>query len=323
MLSQLSENGFFVAPVEHNVIKSFLALKPGHGIPQGTSLSLFLANLACWRLDRDLLDDGLKFARYADDTVIWSPHYDRICRGAERIAEFSRSTGVAINPYKSSGISLLVKRGFSSEFAKTKDHIEFLGYKLSSDHVSIKTAAVQRIKRNISYTLYHHLIQPLRGDALQAVTIPANDEDRDLVVAISTIRRYLYGNLTEDLLKAYLGGRYDRMTFKGLMSFYPLVTDEEQLRALDGWLISIIFRCVQLRSRLLKKWNQDRSDRFPFNTNRSRFARICRSMRVKDKPLYQIPSFLRIHQAVQKRLLIGGVGETIDPSDDPYQYEAE
>jgi RNA-directed DNA polymerase len=227
LLKQLSENGFFIAPVEQRIIESFLALNNQRGIPQGTSLSLFLANLACWRLDRDFLDDGLKFARYADDTVIWSPHYDRICRAAERIAEFSRYTGVAINPYKSSGISLLVKRGFTSEFKQTKDHIEFLGYRLSSDDVSIKAAAVQRIKRNISYTLYHHLIQPLKGRELRALRIPANDEDRDLVVAVSTIRRYLYGNLTEDLLKAYLAGRYDRMTFKGLMSFYPLVTDEQ------------------------------------------------------------------------------------------------
>jgi hypothetical protein len=44
-------------------------------------------------------------------------------------------------------------------------------------------------------------------------------------------------------------------------------------------------------------------------------------MLVNNKPLYEIPSFFRIHQAVQKRLLIGGVEETIDPSADAYQYQ--
>jgi len=36
------------------------------GIPQGTSISLFLANVAPWDLDRSLERLGVSFVRYAD-----------------------------------------------------------------------------------------------------------------------------------------------------------------------------------------------------------------------------------------------------------------
>ncbi len=47
------------------------------------------------------------------------------------------------------------------------------------------------------------------------------------------IRRYLYGNLNETVLKKYLNGAYKRLTFKGIMSFYPLIDDKNQLHELD------------------------------------------------------------------------------------------
>ena len=42
------------------------------GVPQGTSISLLLANLAAAPLDRELERLGVGFVRYADDTLIWS-----------------------------------------------------------------------------------------------------------------------------------------------------------------------------------------------------------------------------------------------------------
>lgn len=50
LFSQFSKNGFFVSPEEQFIIKAFLQDRKV-GIPQGTSISLFLANLTCWSLD--------------------------------------------------------------------------------------------------------------------------------------------------------------------------------------------------------------------------------------------------------------------------------
>jgi hypothetical protein len=51
---------------------SYKPLSQGFGIPQGTSISLFLANVAAYALDRRLETLGVGFVRYADDTIIWS-----------------------------------------------------------------------------------------------------------------------------------------------------------------------------------------------------------------------------------------------------------
>ena len=40
------------------------------GIPQGNTISLFLANAVCYELDQRLQGLGIRFARYADDVVV-------------------------------------------------------------------------------------------------------------------------------------------------------------------------------------------------------------------------------------------------------------
>lgn len=74
-----------------------------------------------------------------------------------------------------------------SEFANTKSQVEFLGYAISVDNVSIKNASVAKIKKQISYILYKHLIQPLNNKPLKAIKIPVNDKDEALLSAICEI----------------------------------------------------------------------------------------------------------------------------------------
>lgn len=76
------------------------------------------------------------------------------------------------------------------------------------------------------------------------MTIPNNNEDPAFVTAIMQIIRYMYGELNEQLIRLYLLGHYKRLTFKGLMSFYSLINDEEQLKELDGWLVSTILNSL-------------------------------------------------------------------------------
>lgn len=136
LIEQFSENGFLISDFEREVIFSFLnKMENGKGLPQGTSLSLFLANLACWKLDKRLEKEGLRFARYADDTFIWSDSYNKISKSLEYINEFSKEAGVEINLSKSDGISTLSKKGMRSELFSDKQYVEFLGYKLSSDNI--------------------------------------------------------------------------------------------------------------------------------------------------------------------------------------------
>ncbi len=317
--AQYDTNGFFISNEERHVVNSFLEDRTV-GIPQGTSISLFLANLVCWRLDLGLEREGLKFARYADDTVIWSPDYQKICAAFTIINEFSSSAGIPINAKKSDGISLLTREDLPTEIKSTKTNIDFLGYSISVNSVAIKDASLKKIKKQISYLLYRNLIQPLRGSKLTGLIIPANDKDAALLTAMMQIRRYMYGGLSGQQLRNYINGRTKRIYFKGIMSFYPLVNDEEQLRALDGWLVSVICRSLKLRSKLLKKWGYSRSGSFPFNVRCSELPQQFRAKKVHGKPLLEVPSFMLIQRAMQKGLVNRGIESVMNRESKDYDY---
>lgn len=146
LFSQLHKNGFLVSKLEENVIKAFLN-NGDKGIPQGTSLSLFLANLICWRLDKDLESMGLTFARYADDTVILSQSYEKICEAYNAVDKFSRISGVPVNRKKSLGISLLTLPDFNHNELSSKESFNFLGYAVGVNSISARSETINKIKK--------------------------------------------------------------------------------------------------------------------------------------------------------------------------------
>lgn len=319
LVKQFDENGFFISPEERYIIKTFLKDR-NVGIPQGTSISLFLANLTCWSFDSELEKEGVKFSRYADDTIVWTQDYSKICNSFGLINRFSKDAGVKINAAKSEGISLLTKEGFPSEIL-AKCSLDFLGYTLSVNKVSIKKKSERKIKKQISYILYRNLIQPLKLTSLAGQVIPVNDDDVNFLRAMMQIRRYMYGGLSKKQIKDYLSGRTKRIYFKGVMSFYPLVNDTKQLTELDGWLLSVIYRAVQLREKLLRvQWNYNRAHFFPFVHSRDELLEICATKKMNGKNLFEIPSFLLIHQALQKGILESGIERIMNPDSLNYDY---
>ncbi|WP_269058745.1 reverse transcriptase domain-containing protein, partial [Pseudomonas syringae group genomosp. 3] len=319
LYSQLHENGFLISDEEEAVIKAFLASRD-KGIPQGTSISLFLANLVCWKIDKSLEKSGLKFARYADDTVIWSPDYAAICKSFSIINDFSKEAGVSINAKKSDGISLLARDGLPAEIA-SKSYLNFLGYSISVGKVSIKESAEKRIKKQMAYLLYRSMIQPLKSSPLKGLVIPANDRDKALLVSIMQVRRYMYGGLSNRDITDYISGRKKYLQFKGVMSFYPLLNDESQLRNLDGWLVSMIYRCIQLRSKLLILHGFNRQHSFPFNVAHKNLVEQLGRRRIKGKRLLEIPSFTLIYRALQRGLREAGIEKVMHPQSLKYEYK--
>lgn len=318
LFEQFGKNGFFISPEEQFIIKAFLKDR-NVGIPQGTSISLFLANLTCWSFDQKLEKEGVKFSRYADDTIAWSPDYSKICNSFLFINEFSKKAGIKINPTKSEGIHLLTKQGLPSEIS-SKNTLDFLGYSLSVDTVSIKNKSIKKIQKQISYISYRNLIQPLKQKSLAGQTIPANDHDENFLTAMMQIRRYMYGGLSKKQIKDYLSGRTTKIYFKGIMSFYPLVNDVNQLKMLDGWLLSVIYRTLKLRCKLLLNWNFNRHHIFPFKENRKELFDRCSKEKIYGKKLLEIPSFLLIHQALQKGLINSGIERIMNPNSLNYDY---
>ena len=320
LFSQLKENSFLVSELELHVIKSFLKPYNGKGIPLGTSISLFLANVACWKLDRMLENQGIRFARYADDTIIWSKEYSKISYAFDIIMKFSKEAKIELNFNKSDGINLLQSEGLKSEFKNSKDYVEFLGYKISCKNVGIKEASIGRIKKQVSYLLYRNLIQPINKVPFGAMNVPANNMDKDFITSIMQIRRYLYGNMTEVTLKKYLNGTYKKLTFKGIMSFYPLITDEFQMLGLDKWLVSTIMNVLKKRKMLLLQYNsQFNFEQFPFNCSKDQLIETCKIESVYNKKgLMEIPSFLRIFRALKIGLTNEGIEKIMNPKSNSY-----
>jgi RNA-directed DNA polymerase len=256
----LSVGGFVCSDQDSAVIEAFLASstanadnyrsdpdqgdKRGRGIPQGTSLSLFLANVACWELDRKLEERGVRYARYADDVLVWSDSYSKVSDSYNIIHDHGRMMSVDINVQKSPGISLVSSMG--SEI-RGKCDVAFLGYQLSPRKVSIGKKSVQKIKKKVALLVYQNLLQLPKREALFNRNRLGAAVDWDYVVAISQVRRYMYGGLSEDRIRAYLAGRVPHLHFRGVMSYFPLVDDAEQLRKLDGWLLYTIRAALKCR----------------------------------------------------------------------------
>ena len=174
MWKVLESEGFIVSPEERHVINAFLessacdkknypvgAQQRRRGIPEGTSVSLFLASVACWELDKGLERLGVGFSRYADDTLIWSDEYAKIVRAYYWIDECAQRMGVPLNASKSYGISLLSRIGKSGELNQ-KDDVKYLGYRISLNNNSISDGKVKEIKAKISFLAYQNLLQPLK-----------------------------------------------------------------------------------------------------------------------------------------------------------------
>jgi hypothetical protein len=133
----------------------------------------------------------------------------------------------------------------------------------------------------------------------------------------------MYGNLQEEFLRGYISGKYRHLTFLGLMSFYPLVDDEEQLKDLDRWLLHTLHRATLKRYRLFTTVHSFPSVRnVIYNVKDAEvFLKLCHEQIVKGKHLYSVPSFLRIYRAIKKKVVSDGVVATMHPKSNQYGYQ--
>lgn len=258
----LVDGNYLMTELERTLIEQFLtsrlAVDPYDpestarrtvGLPQGTSVSLFLANVAATPIDRQLERIGVGFARYADDTLLFDSDYGRISQAVEALHDVSELMGVAINQSKSPGIRILVPGEESSaEFASTVS-IDYLGYRVSEKSLAFKKSVEDKIKERTQRLVYENLVrEPLKGTQDPArLTVT----DRDYVTLVWQMRRYLYGNLSEREVRRFAAGEVPNRKFIGLMSFFPLVDDAERLAELDAWITRTVWSGLRRRRLLL------------------------------------------------------------------------
>lgn len=270
---------FLLTRAERIAIRAFLSHRYAHvndyptrdftvrakGVPQGCSLSLFLSNAAAHELDLALERQNGTFARFADDVVAVAHSYTDARNIALQFRAHCARSGVAINYEKSPGIKLLDKgkEGDLRTFFIDKDdggeielirEFDYLGHNLSPQGVSLSNGAVKKIKRRISEIIYKHLFLYRRSqpNLFDPARVGPGYFDWDLVTCINEIRRYLYGGLRESQITPFLAGEGKLPFVRGLLAFYPLITEPTLLIELDGWLLNVVERAMRERRKVLQ-----------------------------------------------------------------------
>lgn len=330
----IDEKKFFINSRERQVLNAFMRTTPQsqngysrmsdivepqkRGIPQGTSISLFLANIAAWELDRALERLGVGFARYADDTLIWSADYSRICDAVGTLADLGREMGVSINLEKSHGISIFTPDGSPAEMAP-KSSVEFVGYSFSHNKTGMRKSVVTRIKQRLAYLIWSNLLEPLeRGYFIPDRLQPGID--LDYLIMILQIRRYLYGNLTEERIARLRSGEVARLNYPGVMSFFPSVDDIDQLKGLDGWLLHTVHTSLARRGRLLHELGVPALPT-PHGLSREALLRASGEKPTGEAASLRLPSFVRMGTLIKAAAEAHGpntIGRTGGPQH--YQY---
>lgn len=247
---QRNVEAFLESPVPRLIGDSIATHPRLEGLPQGTSVSLFLANVVASELDRRLERLGVGFARYADDTLIWSEDYSRVTQAVTALYESSRDIGSPINSKKSPGVSLLVPVDSGPAEIRSVVSVDFLGHSVTLDKISIRDSAVSRIKRNVQALLFNNLLrEPLRR---QQSLDRFSRNDKDYATFVWQLRRYMYGPLSEEEVRRFQAGKIRPMSFEGVMSFFPLVDDDCLLQELDQWLSLKTWQVVRKREKLLQ-----------------------------------------------------------------------
>lgn len=220
------------------------------GIPQGTSISLFLANAAAHELDMQLEKMNGRFVRYADDVLIVTNSYEDAINASNTFREFSIRSGIPINEQKSQGIRILSHNGEAE--IRSVDGIDFLGYRLNQNNILLSDRSMARMKRIVGKKIYNHLLlYPRKYGSFNTSRVGPGFLDWDLVTCINDIRRYLYGGPGEETVRNFLDAKATIRRFKGIAAYYCLVDTVRQFSELDGWLVNVLHRAHVERSKLL------------------------------------------------------------------------
>lgn len=219
------------------------------GTPQGSAISLVLANLANHELDRQLSLLSGKFVRYSDDIVALSSTYDQALAIEHAFFWHCEQSGLVVNRKKSPGIAAFSE---VQQEIRTTNHIDFLGYRFSFEKTELSPSVEKRLRGRLSKIINLHLIHYAKhlGSGSYRASRGPIPFDWDLLGLISELRKSIYGGNSEaDIVQTISRGQRMRRMW-GVMSHYHLIEDPKVLVRLDGWLLSIVCRAMKTRRHL-------------------------------------------------------------------------
>lgn len=282
------------------------------GTPQGSSASLLLANLANHSLDKALERKSGRFVRFADDVVAVCSTYAEAEEIESTFTTHCEKSGLIINEKKSKGIAIISSKEME---IRTFSDFDYLGYLFTKKGLSIPQHIVKRIKMNISRLIQIYLIHyPNKFDFNPSRCGQNPDFDWDLLGLITEIRGYLYGGLSEQDIRLFLNSGSKPQSMRGLMGFYALLDNKEDLRILDGWLADSICRAMRKRNIILQN-NYSANTITPTKSNLILGNWLNpNAWQGNDSPDASLPSFVRGWRAARKYYFTFGLEDVQPPS---------
>ena len=221
------------------------------GTPQGSSVSLLLANIANHDLDVELTAAAGRFVRFADDIVALCSDYSQARLIEKCFLEHCRVSGLVLNAQKSPGVAIISPR---QQEMRTYPHLDYLGYRFTPEGLGIPEKTILKLKSRVSRLTDLYLIHYLKyGFNPGRCSVQPAPYDWDLLGLLYELRRSLYGGLSEAELDAFIHEGKELPKMKGLMGFYCLLDDSGPLRELDGWMLSVVRRAMRVRATILRK----------------------------------------------------------------------
>lgn len=217
------------------------------GTPQGSSISLLLANLANAPLDKELERLNGQFVRYADDVVNVAYNYEDALRIESAFHQHCATSGIKMNLKKSPGVFVLSS---GNQELRSKESFTFLGYDISKSGFSISEKSISKLKRKISRLINLYLHRHPRNGQFN-INRAGTGYDYDLVGCIYEIRNMIYGGVSEEDINLFLSQSVKLPKMRGYMGFYCLIDKNTDLKEIDGWLASNLYQAARKRAEYL------------------------------------------------------------------------
>ena len=106
------------------------------GIMAGTPIASFYANLYLKELDEHFKEQGVLYARYSDDIIVFANNADELAAYKQVILEHLKNKGLTVNPDK-------------EVTASPEDGFTFLGVEVKNGNIDIAPASVTKLKQKM------------------------------------------------------------------------------------------------------------------------------------------------------------------------------
>jgi RNA-directed DNA polymerase len=125
--------------LEQGIMENTEEWTPTKGTPQGSVLSPLLGNLYLNSLDKDMLNQGYKWIRYADDTVAIASSGAEAETILERMRNWMKDNGLTLHPDKTR----------TGNCRKAGQGFDFLGYRFESGNKTVRAKSVKKLRDKI------------------------------------------------------------------------------------------------------------------------------------------------------------------------------